>query len=292
MAEPRVPTFDLVLATVDRVDEPRRLLQSLERQTHRAFRLLVVDQNNDDRLAPVLEAHPGIEIVRLRAERGLSRARNAALAHLTADVIAFPDDDCTYAGDLLARVGGRLAHEPNLDGLTGRGVDAGGGSSPSWERDGAVLTTANLWNRAVSYTIFLRRAVVDLVGPFDEELGLGAVTAWRSGEEIEYLLRAVRAGARIEYDPSLTVRHDEKPLAGERLRAAGERDGGSVGYILRKHRYPAATVARMLVRPAGGAAISLVRGDVDRARFHAATLHGRIAGYVRARATRAANSSA
>ena len=41
--------FDLVVATVDRTAELETLLQSLEGQTHRHFRLVVVDQNADDR---------------------------------------------------------------------------------------------------------------------------------------------------------------------------------------------------------------------------------------------------
>jgi GT2 family glycosyltransferase len=111
---------------------------------------------------------------------------------------------------------------------------------------------------------------------FDEQLGLGAPTAWSSGEEVDYLVRAVLAGARIEYDPDLTVMHDEKAVSPD---AVGRRDGASIGYILRKHRYPRAVLARMLARPLGGVLLSAARGDVPRTRFHAATLRGRLLGY-------------
>ena len=43
------------------------------------------------------------------------------------------------------------------------------------------------------------------VGGFDEELGLGSGTPWHSGEEIDYLVRALATGAHLEYDPSLVV---------------------------------------------------------------------------------------
>jgi len=46
--------FDLVVATVERTDDLESLLSSLDAQTHRAFRVVVVDQNDDDRLEPVL----------------------------------------------------------------------------------------------------------------------------------------------------------------------------------------------------------------------------------------------
>ena len=94
-------TFDLVVATVDRVAELGQLLDSLDRQTHTDFRVLVVDQNDDDRVQDVLARHGSLRIDRLQVPRGLSRARNEALTHLQAEVVAFPDDDCSYPDDLL-----------------------------------------------------------------------------------------------------------------------------------------------------------------------------------------------
>ena len=273
-----LPSFDLVVATVGRVDELSRFLDSVVSQTHRPRQIVVVDQNRDDRVNDALDG-VALDVLRLRSGPGLSRARNAALEHLTADLVALPDDDCVYPSDLLERVARRLADEPGLDGLTGRAVDEDGRSSPSWKPDRALLTEANLWNRAISFTIFLRREVVERVGAFDERLGLGSPDPWASGEEIDYLVRAVRAGARIEYDPSLAVRH----RVGADEAGTGYRDGASVGYLLRKHGYPVRSKANMLVRPVGGALVSMGRGDLGRARFHAATLRGRIRGLWRAK---------
>ena len=272
-----LPSFDLVVATVGRVEELGLLLASLESQTHGNLRVILADQNPDDRLDRVL-GDAALDVLRLSSEVGLSRGRNAALEHVVADIVAFPDDDCVYPEDLLERVAVRLGGEPGLDGLTGRAADQAGRWSASWKPDAATLTDENLWNRAISFTIFLRRGVIERVGVFDEQLGLGSSEPWSSGEEIDYLIRAVRAGAWIEYDPSLVVQHE----VGRDDARIGRRDGASVGYLLRKHSYPARTVGRMLARPVGGALASLARLDPARARFHAATLRGRIAGYRRA----------
>ena len=269
-----LPSFDLVVATVGRVGELARLLASVEAQSLPRVRVIVVDQNDDTRLTKVLEGR-GLELEHLRSDAGLSRARNAALDHLRADVVAFPDDDCVYPPGVLQRVAERLAADADLDGLTGRAEDASGVSSTSWKTDPAVLTDDNLWNRAISYTIFLRRTVIERVGAFDEQLGLGSSEPWASAEEIDYLIRAIRGGARIEYDQSLVVSHDVR-LDDELI---GARDGASVGYLLRKHRYPTTSVARMLARPLGGVVVSLARGDRARASYHAATFRGRIRGY-------------
>ena len=264
MAE-ALPNFDLILATVDRVDELERLFDSLERQTHTAFRLIVVDQNDDDRVGEALG-------------RRAFDAVNVGLAHATADVVAFPDDDCVYPDDLLERVAGRFSADPSLAGLAGREVDTDGRSSPSWKADAVVLTDDNLWNRAISFTIFLRRETVAAVGEFDEQLGLGSGKPWSSGEEIDYLVRAVRSGARIAYEPSVTVTHRDKAPTSEERHALAYRDGASVGYVLRKNGYSRRVVGRMLARPLGGALLALVRFEGSRARVHVQTLRGRIAG--------------
>ena len=278
------PSFDLVVATVGRTEELRSLLESLEAQRYPRLRTIVADQNEDERVSELLDGRQ-LELVHLRSAPGLSRARNVGLREIAADLVAFPDDDCTYPPGLLERVAERFRAEPQLDGLTGRAEDERGRSSASWKADAALLTRDNLWNRANAATTFLRRELVERVGEFDESLGLGSGRRSSSGEETDYLVRAVSAGARIAYDPSLVVRHDVR----EDDSAVGLRDGTSLGYLLRKHGYPPRTVARMLVRPAGGALVALARLDVPRARFYAASLRGRVEGYVGARRS---NSSA
>jgi glycosyltransferase involved in cell wall biosynthesis len=273
-----LPSFDLVVATVGRTDELARLLDSLEAQGYPRVRVIVVDQNADERLEEVV-GRSNLPIEHVRADAGLSRARNAGLELVDADVIAFPDDDCVYPPGLLSRVGELLTADTGLDGVTGRAEDASGASSGSWKQDAAILTDDNLWNRGISFAIFLRRALVERAGDFDERLGLGSPEPWASGEEIDYLIRAVRAGARIAYDPSLVVRH----VVREDDVQIGARDGASVGYLLSKHDYPARVVARMLVRPLGGAVVSTVRLDGDRARYWLATFRGRVRGYRGAR---------
>jgi glycosyltransferase involved in cell wall biosynthesis len=268
-----LPSFDLVVATVGRTDELARLLDSIDAQEYERLRVIVVDQNDDDRVTAVVDERERVE--HIHAERGLSRARNAALRLLQAEVVAFPDDDCVYPPALLHEVAMRLA-DPVLDGLAGRAEDESGSSSASWKSDVAILTLENLWNRANAATIFLRRELVARVGSFDERLGLGSGEPWSSGEETDYLIRAVSSGARIEYDPALVVRHDVR-VDDARI---GRRDGASVGYLLRKHRYPVKVLVRMLVRPLGGAAVALARLDFARAGYYWATLRGRITGYV------------
>jgi glycosyltransferase involved in cell wall biosynthesis len=282
------PTFDLVVATLGRVDELGRLLDSLEGQTYRSFRVLVVDQNRDGR-AEAVQAGRNLDLLRLTSTPGLARARNVALELVEADVVAFPDDDCRYPPTLLADVAQRLSTREELDGLSVPTQDADGRRDAGWGSEPAALTTRNVWNLVASAGLFLRRPLLERVGAFDEQLGIGGPGPWRSSEETDYVIRALREGARIAYDPTLSVEHPLTVVSGAALVARGRSEGASVGYLLRKHRYPPRTVGRMGVRPVGGVIVSLARLDANRARFHAATLTGRIRGYFGARR---ANSSA
>ncbi len=269
-----LPSFDLVVATTGRSDELATFLDSVEAQDFERLRVIVVDQNDDERVESIVRGRR-VDVTHVHSERGLSRARNVGLRLVDADLVAFPDDDCVYPEGLLTRVAGRFHSDRALDGLAGRAADPDGRSSASWRTDPAPLTDDNLWNRANAATIFLRRDLVTMIGDFDERLGLGSGEPWSSGEETDYLIRAVRAGARIEYEPDLVVLHDVVPDDAR----VGYRDGASVGYLLRKHRYPLRVLARMLVRPAGGIARALLNGDLPRARYYLASVRGRIRGY-------------
>src|SRR5215510_8912437 len=115
-----------MVATGGRPSPVTELLRSLEQQTLTSWRLLVVDQNEDQRLDEVLANFTGLAIVMLRAPSlGLSRARNVALPQLSAEIVAFPDDDCAYGPDLLERVAGAM-RTGSLDGLVGRTADPDG----------------------------------------------------------------------------------------------------------------------------------------------------------------------
>ena len=250
-----LPELDLVVATVDRVDQLDRLFDSLERQSYRGFRVLLVDQNEDDRLGPVIERHAGLDLDRLRSPRGLSRARNAALGSVTADLVAFPDDDCVYADDLLERVARRFAERPDLDGLTGRAVSLGGHRGTELE-DGlrGARSRQPLEPGDLVHGVPATRRSSSASAPSTSISASGRELPGTRARRSTTSSARCRTARGSSTTPSLTVAHEAAQPSPDALRALGHRDGASVGYILRKHRYPARVLARMLVRPVGGAA--------------------------------------
>jgi len=277
--------ISLIVATLGRVDELNRLLGSLEKQDSE-FEVLVVDQNPDDRLAPVLEAHPRLAVRHLRSERGLSRARNVGLRAAQGELVAIPDDDCWYPAGLLGSVEEWFGRNPRFA-LLGAVVRTAE-NQPSGPRSPAGAcrcTKANVWQCAVSTALFLRRSVVDAVGDFDEEIGVGASSRYQSGEETDYILRALELGFEMWYEPVLTVHHP--PLDSiERLRKTTYPFALGTGRVLRRHGYPLHQVGALLARSFGGAALSLCRGHLDRAVVYALRGAGQLAGYAASRRQR------
>jgi len=277
-------TIDLVLGTLGRTVELKRFLESLQAQTCRSFRLLLVDQNPDQRVPDLLATMQfDFSVLYLWSEPGLSRARNFALQHVEADLVAFPDDDCWYPAHLLEQVVGIFDEHAEWDGITGtaNSGDQAAGSQWKWEASAGKITPLNVWRRGISFSLFLRRKVVLKTGMFDERLGVGADTPWGSGEETDYLIRAGEAGFWLQYLPDLTVHHPDR--IPEYSRADAEkayRYGAGMGFVLRKHRYPAWFVAKELLRPALNVPRSLLLGSAPRAYYFSHVFQGRLSGWL------------
>jgi glycosyltransferase involved in cell wall biosynthesis len=273
--------FSLIMGTLGRTDEIARFLTSLQRQDHRDFELLIVDQNLDDRLVPLIESYADkFAVRRVLSEKGVSRARNVGLSLATGDVFAFPDDDCWYPDGLLAYVAKRLRQQATLDGLTGRFVDSEGHSEGRWLAETQLLNRYNLWRGAISFSIFLRSDIVRRVGGFDESLGVGAGTPWGAGEETDYLLRALSAGARIEYDRELVLRHPVKTSSFDQ--AARERQSryeAGFGRVIRSAAYPPWYFPLVCARTIAGATLALCTGRTAQAQFKWLSVLSRVRGW-------------
>lgn len=276
--------FSLVLPTIHRTEELKRFLFHLEKQTYRNFELIIVDQNNDNRLEPILSAYKDFfPIIHLRSEKGLSRARNVGLKKISGDIVAFPDDDCWYPADLLERVCVFLKKHPDIAGYTGKSVDENNCPSINrWSRNSGKYKPNQVWTRATSFTIFLRKFVIDQIGDFDESLGVGSGTPWGSAEEVDYLIRVLHNGLTLYYDPGVTIYHPQPVLGYDKKsieRASSY--GGGMGRVLRKHRFSTAySFYHILVRPFGGMMIALLLFNYNKYLYHWVVLKSRMKGWL------------
>ncbi len=83
--------FSLILCTVNREKEVIHFLDSLVEQVYKNFEVLVVDQNNDNRIKFIIEKYTSLRLIYLKSELGLSKARNIGLKKAKGDIVCFPE---------------------------------------------------------------------------------------------------------------------------------------------------------------------------------------------------------
>lgn len=278
------PTFSLILCTADtgkREVEITRLLTSLVGQRFVDFEVVVVDQNDNydmgRLLAPFTET---LSINHITSLKGLSRSRNQGMAVARGQLCAFPDDDCWYAPDILARVAAFFASEPGQVGLHGKGSDPQTGLDMArFDTTSGPIIRSNVFERSVSCALFYRSENVRAVGGFDENLGLGSGTRWNGCEDYDLPIQLLDAGQALTYHSELLVFHPCPSLVYDReliRRAASQ--SPSFGYLLTRHRFPATFVAMRTLRPLGGCLVGLAKGDLMKVRYHWAAALGRVKG--------------
>ncbi len=274
-----MPAFSLILATVGRTQELNRLFDSLAAQTYSDFEIVIVDQNTDDRLLPHIAyaGKAGLSVRHLKHHPpNLAAARNAGIAAAQGEWIAFPDDDCWYDPALLQRVAARFSIRPAPEGVT-----------VSWAEQGEPPFTAPVlsWKRSAAFrdvpvasiTIFLQRRLLDEIGGFDARFGVGQ---WfGAAEEHDLMLRALRHGAVIAYEPMAQVHHAVTPVQAptpEACTAARCRARGT-GALYAKHRLPPWVILRGLIAPV---LRPLMKGQLGSELSHGmAIVRGRLDGF-------------
>jgi glycosyltransferase involved in cell wall biosynthesis len=272
--------LSLIVATRGRDREIGALFESLAAQDEPSLEVILVDQNADDRLAPIVAAwRDRLAITWRRSARAhANHARNLGLALACGEIVGFPDDDCLFPPGLVARVLAGFAADPGLAILTGPAASpAGGLGSGRWRAEAGAIDATNVWTSVIEFNLFLRRAVALAMGGFDERLGPGTPLGSTEGNDL--VLRAIRAGHAARYDPAQRILHPDKrltPVAVERAALYGR----GMGFVLRRHAVPAGTWLPFLIRPLGGALLAAARGQGLAARYYAATLRGRIAGFL------------
>lgn len=270
--------FSLVVATRGRVEELAQFLDSLLAQGRADAEAIVVDQNDDDRLAPVIARFADrLPLLRLRSERNNAcHARNLGLRAARGEIVGFPDDDCLYPPGVLDRIDAAFRADPALAVLTGPAESPTGGlGSGRWREESGPITLDTLWTSVIEFNLFLRRDLALALGGFDERLGPG--TRFGSGEGNDLVARAVRAGHAARYDFEQRIVHPDKrltPVAVERAALYG----AGFGLVLRRHAPSAGVWLRFLVRPLGGMALAALRLRRLEFTYYAATLRGRLAG--------------
>ncbi len=258
-------------------DRARLLDKCLEGLGGRHPVVVADDGSADPGTVAEVAARHGASLRRLPVNRGPAAARNAGLAGVTTEFVAFVDSDCVppagwieqlaahFADPLVGAVAPRIV-APEAGNAAGQYAAACGSLDLGPQQ--ARVVPASRVSYVPTAALLVRRAALAAVtgpdGPFDQAL--------RYGEDVDLVWRLHAAGWRIRYQPGVQVRHDG-PASWPGLLSQRFRYGTSAAPLARRHPknmaplvlhpWPAATVAALLARRPAAALAGYAAGWFD-----------------------------
>lgn len=266
----------IAVCTRDRPDDLKQCLNGLQRLHKGDQEILVIDNApSNEATRDLVREMGGIRYV--REERpGLDIARNRALREADTEIVAFIDDDAVPDRDWLRCLTRNFA-DPMVMASTGLtmplelATDAQilfeqfGGFARGFRRqvyDATRLDPMFAWKAGAGVNMAMRRAVLDLVGPFDEALDAGSPTF--AGGDTDMFRRILKSGYSIVYDPeALNWHRHRRSMAELRRQIFGyevaayaictkafimEGDLGAFVHALRTMTAKAKSIIRLLLR--------------------------------------------
>ncbi len=211
---PRAPVVqaDVIILSWNRVDDTIAAITSAAEQIGVEKRILVVDQGSDPsnlaRLESYLADVPEARLKKLGANAGVAGGRNIASAMGHAPYIIALDSDAVFADPhALARAVAYLDAHPALCAIGFR-IDnyfTGDTDWTSWDYPGAHSPHQGFaTTRFIGAGHAIRRKTFESVGGYDERL-------FFCGEELDLCYRMLNTGERIEYVPTVAIRHKVSP---------------------------------------------------------------------------------
>jgi len=212
------PAVDFVVCSRNNRGIIESTLDAIARQTVRNLTCTLVDaRSTDGTVEFVRRAYPWVRVVVKREDDGPSHSRNIGWRQGTAPLVALVDSDVVLASDWVEEqarlmqsdahvgiVGGKLLYsrQPELlyaaYGVMSRyGIGWDGGRAEPADRFTEVRRC--LWVN--SSAMMIRRAMLDVVGGFDDAMFLGC-------EDADIGWRANLLGWRVLFNPAATATHE------------------------------------------------------------------------------------
>ena len=248
-------SVSIVICTRDRPEQLERCLHSLQALSQPPQQIVVVDNAPRSAATKQLVAQfPSIEYV-LEPRPGLSVARNTGIAHSTADLVVFTDDDVVvHSGWLLGLRRGftdsivmavtglmlpaELESEAQIIFHRGGGDSGWGFRARTYDAqflDEIKARGAPVWRIGAGANMAFRREVFDRLGNFDERLGAGASGC---SEDSEMWYRVLAEGYSCRYEPSAVIYHyHRKDLDSLKHQAFHYMRGHVVALLIQFDRY-------------------------------------------------------
>ena len=276
-----IKTLTVLISSHNRAGLLERTLRYLNEARHPddwAVDVLVVANACTDRTHTLLDLHvcaasdPATRGIRLplrwvaEPRMGKSHALNCAISLITSERVAFVDDDHRVDHAYLESICRAAEAYPEADILCGRILPDWDGTEPAWVHDDGPyriyplpVPRYDLGDRPLASphetatpgggNLILRTALFERVGDFSTVYG-PVGRGLGGAEDQEWVLRAIAAGARVQYVPDIVQYHYvdparltlpylvrkayERSASAVRLRGTGNGRGLVPAYMIRK----------------------------------------------------------
>lgn len=228
--------FSLVIATLNRKEELAALLQSLLVSDFRSFEVIIVDQNDDDRLSQIISSYDvHFPLKHIRANvKNACKARNAGIAHSSGHWVTFPDDDCCYTPRTLTTAKEQITNHNDADIILGAVTDFNGKPITNFKKRKCRINLFNMNGKMSEAAIFSKKSSFSAVGGFDEDFGPGG--PFFAAEGYEFITRAMKAGQKVYFDSSIQILHPNKTQTKDAAAFhIGYTRSFGVGCLLKRH---------------------------------------------------------
>ena len=200
--------FSFIIGTLNRPQELKYCIESLLAQTYAEYEIIIVDQSADNLTEKVVESFNEKPIVYNHVDfKGLSKARNYAIALASGTYICLTDDDAYYDSNYLATLKKHYEKRPDqiISGYMWDAVNRRDFIDYSNISSGKPLSVREIIRKCPSPAITFPKSAVQKIGGFDEDFGVGA--KYGAGEETDFLLRAFWKNFDVVYWPDVKVQH-------------------------------------------------------------------------------------
>jgi len=200
--------ISLIVPTYGRYIEIEALLESFTKQDFDKgkFEVILVDQNDNIDLSPIVSQYVSrLNLLHYKTSvKGIANAKNKGLELSTAPIVTFPDDDCTYYPDTISAALNFFFLNPHVDVVYGKIFDRNENRNVmrNWSDKEIKLNLLNFSLNYSAITCFTKLKI-----RFDENFGVGSKIS--SGEELDYIIRAINQKYLIIYSPQIQMWHPE-----------------------------------------------------------------------------------
>lgn len=204
-------SFSIISATLGKNNRLEKLCDSLKKQVYKKFELIICDQNKENFNKKLKYVYKNIKITFIKSKKGLSIARNKGIIEAKGDYLLFLDDDI-YLKKNFFKVLNQLLNRNKADILCYKVQDNEKKTLLNYPKKNCFIKSpSQIFNSisSVSFTISNKKKIF-----FDKKLGLGSGNIYQSGEETDYILKALKKfNYKIFFTNKLFVKHFKKEIS-------------------------------------------------------------------------------